>query len=83
MLLSPGTATLPDKAGAAVKVRGAGWSSIWVKSASVVVEPKKCERLLTARFAYGKARDVSRASILAPRDFCLSIEKEQAGHGEG
>jgi hypothetical protein len=38
---------------------------------------------LTARFAYGKARDVSRASILAPRDFCLSIEKEQAGHGEG
>ncbi|WP_231736656.1 hypothetical protein [Sphingobium sp. CCH11-B1] len=47
------------------------------------MEPKKCERLLTARFAYGKARDVSWPTPVAPRDFCLSIKKEQAGHGEG
>jgi len=31
------------------------------------MEPKKCVGLLTARFAYGKARHVSRATWLSRR----------------
>jgi len=42
---------------------------------SIILEPKKCARLLTARFRYGKAPDVSWPTSVAPRDFCLSIEE--------
>jgi hypothetical protein len=46
-------------------------------------EAKNATRLLTARFAYGKAPVASRATIVEPRDFLFPNVKDMAGHGEG
>jgi len=73
MLLSPGTVTLSDRAGAAVNVIGRGGSAAAVTVRPVWSGGKKCARLLTARLGYGKARDVSWATAVAPRKVYLSI----------
>ena len=87
MLLSPGTPVAPASGGAAEKVMGMGASALWdMKRWSVGkggFYAKSGERLLTAPPRYGKAPDVSRATLSFRAFCCFLMMKDKAGHGEG